>query len=367
MTISQEVDAARRDIRTDDYPISIGEWISLYQQEDLDIHPEFQRFYRWTDQQKSALIESILLGIPLPPIFVSQRKDGVWDVIDGLQRLSTIFQFVGILKDADDTPVQPLRLLKTTYLSSLENMEWESAKDTLTIPEELKRAFKRSKIHVSIILQESNHKTRYELFQRLNTGGSQLSPQEVRNCILVMSNPEFYQWLKHLSAYEPFHQTMALSDKPLAEAYDIEQVLRFLTLAEATDHELQAVGDLGAYLTSRMIQLAEDPGFDKAEWQDRLHNTFDRLAATVGENAFRRFNVAKDRHEGGFLVSQFETVTCGVSWNLSRGALRRDLDCAVRQLWSDTDYTRWTGSGNNAAGRLGRTIPFARQHFAERC
>ena len=365
MTISQEVDAARRDIRTDDYPMSIGEWISLYQQEDLDIHPEFQRFYRWTDQQKSALIESILLGIPLPPIFVSQRQDGVWDVIDGLQRLSTIFQFVGILKDLNDTPVQPLRLLKTTYLPSLENMEWESADETLTIPEELKRAFKRSKIHVSIILKESDQKTKYELFQRLNTGGSQLSPQEVRNCILVMSNAEFYQWLKQLSTYEPFHLTMALSDKPLAEAYDIEQVLRFLTLAEATDQQVQAVGDLGAYLTTQMIQLAEDPTFDKADWQERLHNTFYQLSLTVGDNAFKRFNVAKNRHEGGFLVSQFETVTCGVSWSLARGTLRSDLDCAIQELWSDAAYTRWIGSGINAASRLRRTIPFARRHFAQ--
>ena len=106
--------------------MSIGEWISLYQGDDLDIHPEFQRFYRWSDQQKSDLIESILLGIPLPPIFVSQRQNGVWDVIDGLQRLSTIFQFVGILKNAEEEQVEPLELLKTVYLPSLDGMVWES-------------------------------------------------------------------------------------------------------------------------------------------------------------------------------------------------------------------------------------------------
>ncbi|MFC6689514.1 DUF262 domain-containing protein [Jhaorihella thermophila] len=140
----EEVDEARKDIRTDDYPMSIGEWINLYQDGDLDIHPEFQRFYRWTDQQKSNLIESILLGIPLPPIFVSQRKDGVWDVIDGLQRLSTIFQFVGILRDEDGNPVPPLQLNSTSYLPSLRNILWESEEEGNALPDSLRRIIKRA-------------------------------------------------------------------------------------------------------------------------------------------------------------------------------------------------------------------------------
>jgi uncharacterized protein with ParB-like and HNH nuclease domain len=83
------------------YSVSIGEWISIYEKDELDIHPEFQRFFRWSNRQKSRLIESILLGLPIPQIFVAQRPDGIWDVVDGLQRLSTIYQFVGILKNEE--------------------------------------------------------------------------------------------------------------------------------------------------------------------------------------------------------------------------------------------------------------------------
>ena len=90
MALSMEVDERRKEIRTDGYPMSISEWVSLYENDEIDIHPEFQRIYRWNDTQKTNLIESLLLGIPIPSIFVSQRKDGVWDVVDGLQRLSTI-------------------------------------------------------------------------------------------------------------------------------------------------------------------------------------------------------------------------------------------------------------------------------------
>ncbi len=96
-TLQMEIDRARAEIRTDGYPISIGEWMSIYEKKEIDVHPEFQRFFRWSSRQKSRLIESILLGIPIPQIFVAQRPDGVWDVVDGLQRLSTIFQFTGIL------------------------------------------------------------------------------------------------------------------------------------------------------------------------------------------------------------------------------------------------------------------------------
>ena len=116
--------------------MSVGELISMYEHDELDLHPQFQRFFRWTNLQKSRLIESLLLGIPVPSIFVSQRTDGVWDVIDGLQRLSTILQFVGILKDENGNLKEPLYLTATDYLPSLNErrgMAMKSAGSVATI------------------------------------------------------------------------------------------------------------------------------------------------------------------------------------------------------------------------------------------
>lgn len=73
MSLQAEIDQVRQEIKTDSYSMSIGELISLYQDGEIDIHPDFQRFFRWSNHQKSTFIESILLGIPIPPIFVSQR------------------------------------------------------------------------------------------------------------------------------------------------------------------------------------------------------------------------------------------------------------------------------------------------------
>ena len=169
MSLIEQINKKRRDIKTDGYPMAISEWVSMYEQGELDIHPEFQRFYRWSESQKTGLIESILLGIPLPPIFVSQRQDGVWDVVDGLQRLSTIFQFLGILKDHGNKPVPALVLEKTKYLPALENIQWESDENPKNaLPKELQLTFKRSKVSASIVLKESDETAKYDLFQRLN-------------------------------------------------------------------------------------------------------------------------------------------------------------------------------------------------------
>ena len=110
MSLQDEIDAQRKQIKADGYPISIGELVSMYKDNELDIHPAFQRFFRWGIEQKSRWIESILLGIPTPSVFVSQRTDGVWDVVDGLQRLSTILEFMGLLRDRKAALLEPLTL-----------------------------------------------------------------------------------------------------------------------------------------------------------------------------------------------------------------------------------------------------------------
>lgn len=99
MSLKEEIAEKKKDMVVDSYPMSIGEVMNLYKDGELDVHPEFQRFFRRDEEQKTKLIESILLGIPIPPIFVSQKINGTWDVIDGQQRLSTILQFLNVLKE----------------------------------------------------------------------------------------------------------------------------------------------------------------------------------------------------------------------------------------------------------------------------
>jgi hypothetical protein len=366
MSLIDEVDEKRREIRTDGYAMSIGEWSSLYENKELDIHPEFQRFYRWSDVQKTNLIESILLGIPIPPIFVSQRSDGIWDVVDGLQRLSTIYQFMGILKDENGNNIAPLVLIKTKYLPSLEGKRWNNPDDKdNSFSQDLRLIIKRSKISVSIMLKESDEKAKYDLFQRLNTGGSHLSPQEVRNCILVMLNKDFFQWLKSLADYEPFQECIALSDRPVSESYDLELALRFIIFSLLSEKEISNIGDVGVFLTDRMSEIATQDNFDNKKWGDLFHVTFDLLARELSDSSFKRYSANKSKFLGGFLLSQYEVVAYGVAYNIDRGVTPGNLIEKVSAIWADSEYTTWSGSGITATRRLPRLIPFGRKVFGD--
>jgi hypothetical protein len=217
MAIVEEVEQAKRTVTTDAYQMSFGEVGNLYQDKDLVINPEFQRLFRWTNFQKSRLIESILLGIPIPPIFVYERTDGKWELVDGLQRISTVLEFMGVLRDAEadeaDDPLSPSILSPTNYLPSLNNAVWERSdrikgyalKDQIEIRKVLQLSIRRSRIGVEILKRSSDAHTKYDLFQRLNSGGSIANAQELRNCIAVMVNPLLFEKLTATILLHTFH------------------------------------------------------------------------------------------------------------------------------------------------------------------
>ena len=372
MSLQEEIDKTRRDIRTDSYSMSIGEWISIYEKNEIDIHPEFQRFFRWSDYQKSAFIESILLGIPIPPIFVSQRNDGVWDVVDGLQRLSTIYEFVGLLKKEDpeeeleEKEKSMVALEKTTYLPSLKGKKWDDSNDkdnSLTQAQRL--LIKRAKIAVNIVEKESDEMIKYELFQRLNTGGSVATPQEVRNCILLMLNKELYNLMRSLADYEKFKSCIALSDRQEEEQYDMELVLRFILLFDKDENKINELGgDVSVFLTEKMREMAVDKNLDYSHIEEAFKETFDILNETTGDNSFKRYKPEQNKFLGGFLLSAYEVVALGIGFNYENLLPANQVSERIKSIWSDTTYKQWSGAGRNAARRLPHLIPLGRRVFS---
>lgn len=195
MSLQDELKEAKKEIVKDSFDMSIGELSRIYERSEMIINPNYQRLFRWDDSQKTRFIESLLLGIPIPPIFVFTDEDGRWEVIDGLQRLSTIFEFSGILKKDDGSIYEPFVPSGTRSLPSLDGKKWiaENDDDENIIPLSTRLDFERSRLRVEILKKESDEKTKYELFERLNTGGSSLTDQEVRNCIMVMLNKDLFE------------------------------------------------------------------------------------------------------------------------------------------------------------------------------
>ncbi|MBU2615702.1 MAG: DUF262 domain-containing protein [Nanoarchaeota archaeon] len=368
MTLQEEIENKLKDIKTVSYDMSIGELISLYEKEELDIHPEFQRFFRWTQLQKTKLIESLLLGIPIPPIFVSQREDGVWDVIDGLQRLSTIFGFIGILEEENGEIMSPTPLLKTDYLPSLENKKWEEQPDSgNSLISSQRLIIKRAKIGIIIIKEETGAEMKYELFQRLNTLGSRLSSQEVRNCLMVMIDRDFFYWIKNLSEYEPFVTCLSLPDKMVEEQENLELVLKFFIFKNIDIREVSKMNDLSDFITKKMREFCKNPDFDRQKEEEIFKKTFDKLLISLGEESFKRYYSDKDTFKGKFLISVFESLAVGIGTNIDlwddEENFIEKIRLKTKSLWSNQIFISNSGSGSNVRGRALKTVPLGKELF----
>lgn len=371
MTLQEELENRRKEIRTDSYSMSVGELISLYEDDEIYIHPEFQRFFRWSSTQKTRFIESLLIGLPIPQIFVSQRDDGIWDVVDGLQRLSTIYEFVGKLRDENGEVKPPLVLEAADSLPSLKDKKWEDKDDeenSLTQTQRL--LIKRSKIDVAILKQESDPLAKYELFQRLNTGGSIATDQEIRNCLLIMSNKNMFGWLKKMSANEDFQTCIFLSDKASKEQYDLELVLRFLFFRNMDEPTLASIPypDISDYITRRIIDMPQEEDLDLAVEEDAFNVTFAILAKQLQENSFRKYSLQKEKFVGGFLVSMFEAVALGIGYHFED--LRNtpiDVFERVQNLWRDHRFTSSLGGSPGGSistrKRVQKILPVGRELF----
>lgn len=368
-SLQSEIDAARQEIHTDSYSMSVGELVNLYRDGDLEIYPEFQRYFRWTPKQKSRFIESLLLGIPIPSIFVHQRQDGVWDVVDGVQRLSTILQFQGVLRDNEGKLAHPIKLNSTDYLPGLDGLYWSEEFGSPSMTPEQQRLIKRAPIDVKIVKRESDERAKFDLFQRLNTGGSQLSDQETRNSLLVMTNPNYANWLSQLSESVEFKECTSLSDKNLNERYEMELVLRFLLVKDLPTGQLRSIGDISDFLTEKSIDQAtaypSTASKDKADFDE----VFSFLHEATIDDSFRRYSPAKGRFEGSFSVSSFEAITLGLHANLiSYRALdsserKAVLTEKIKQLWQEPGFRENSGQGIRANTRISKIVPFAREFF----
>ena len=169
-TLSKKIEITKNSLQTDRLDMSFGEIMNIYEDGEIIINPEFQRLFRWSIEQQTRFIESLVLGIPIPPIFVAEDNDGKWELVDGLQRISTVLSFFGLLKERPDK--NKWTMSEGELIDELEgfNVDNFPFKSTLNI--------KRTVCRVEIIKWNSKMDMRYELFNRLNTGGTPLQSRK---------------------------------------------------------------------------------------------------------------------------------------------------------------------------------------------
>lgn len=357
--LQEQIDTMSKSIKTDSYPMSIGELAALYKDGDLDINPVYQRMFRWDIEQQSALIESILLQIPIPPIYVYQSEDGKWNLIDGQQRLSTIFKFMGILKkdvqddeEINETLYEREPLTRTKFLPALEGKYWEDDDSGKSLTDAQRRYIKRSKILIIIIDKSSDSFAQYEMFQRLNTGGSHLSPQEIRNCILVVKNEEIYRWFKKLSEYEYFRNSIPISEKDADEQGYIELIVKYFIL-RYSEFDVSDSENYNNFITDEILSLIDNNKIEQEKDEEIFQKTFKLIFDVMGENAFKRYNPEKGVHCGPVLVGAYEAIIPGVSENVEYYANSQEIlkEC-IDNIYISTEYQEATKRGVRPVARI---------------
>ena len=219
------------------YDLSVKELMSMVGDGLIDIAPEYQRQFRWGEDRQSNLIESIFLGIPIPSLFMATNADGTWELIDGVQRVSTIINFAGNEKERQRINIKKAKGLTLIGLKKLEDFNNKRFSD---LSPDIQTKFKLSSIKVTTLSDKSDRDVRFDLFERLNKGGVNLSDQEIRSCVY---RGGFNDFIKELATDENFVKCVHLSDMQESNGTREELVLRFFAYLYDLDNFVHSVKD----------------------------------------------------------------------------------------------------------------------------
>lgn len=371
MRLIDSVDEQVSAVRTRQLDISFNELADMYQTGELIVQPEYQRLFRWTEGAQSRFIETLILELPIPPIFLMETEENVYELIDGLQRISSYLHFRGVLKDPEGNLETPLVLDECDIVDGLNGYTYD------TLPAPLSRKLKRNFIRAEILRKESNARLRYYMFKRLNSGGESLEPQEIRNCTIRLLNPAFNDELIKLSKSDDFtYCTKTVADTQRDKRYDEELVLRFFAFlrnGEGYRHEL------GDFLTEYMEAASDPAGPDPAVWDPindvaTFTKTFKVLRAAAESDSRVLWRVfgsvdSSRRIRGQFAVYHFEGFAFGIQGILDQldpndqDQMSR-LGTAMFELKTNPALRNFTGGGKNTAPAYQARVKFFSEALA---
>lgn len=268
----------------------------------INIKPKYQRRERWNKDKQSALIESFLLNIPVPPIYLAEDEYGSYSVIDGKQRITAIYNFIQLKE----------KLVNLEKFKEIEGLSFEQ------LPSPLNNALKiRPYIRVITLLKQSDSLLKYEVFNRLNTGGDKLLPQEIRNASF---EGKLNDLLVELSENNIFRKQFNLEtekerekSKIYKEMLDVEYVLRFFTLKDFWN---KFNGNMKIAMDNFMEQNYRRKDLNVQNLRETFNQTLNFCEIVWGDRAFKR---PDGRNE--IIQGIFDVQTVGLSFFLNKGKL----------------------------------------------
>lgn len=357
------LDEQRKKLETRSLDISFNELVDMVISKELDIQPDFQRLFQWSEGAQSRFIESLLLEMPIPPIYVVETEENRYVLIDGLQRISSYLHFRGEL----DAPTRGINRGDALTLSDCDIVPEFNGKKFSDLPTSLQIRLKRYFVRVQVIRHGSDSHYKYFMFKRLNTGGVNLSEQQLRNCTIRLLSNQFNDFITQLSKFDRYRVTISnLTDEQLDQWYDQELVLRFFALKNWREGFVHNVGD---YLTEYLERVSdsthkEHMAFDFAKEEAIFKTTFSLLADAFGDRAFSRSNKSNTDFVEAFGVYHFEAIAIATQAVLAELAAQGKINVdklrdTLRAIKLDPEFTMLTkGGGKNSKGALEQRISF---------
>lgn len=326
-------DPAYENIEIGEDPFSIFEYLRQLKKGKILIQPDFQRKQVWNNKQKSKFIESIILNFPLPPIYLNETKESTYIVIDGLQRSTALKQFY----DGEFALVG---------IEALPKYNTCKFKD---LPEVLQSKFEDKKLTVFILKPSTPMVVIYDLFNRINTGGTQLNRQEVRNCIFIGKST---QLLKELSEQQYFKQAISsgVSDTRMK---DREVILRYLTF-RWFNYENEYSGDMSDFVEAAMKKINQKDDLKIQEMQNDFQRVM-KISYSIWHD--KNFRIPTESTRGTINIAIFETVSNYISSknddfiNVNKAIIKRNYTTLIH---NKTYFEAVTKSTANKAKVLDR-------------
>ena len=349
--LETQVSRMRNSLKADRLDMSFGEIIATYERGELIISPSFQRLFRWDVDQRTRFLESIILGIPIPPIFVAEDKNGRWELVDGLQRISTILSFFGKLEGFSARKENGWMMNRAALVPALKGFTLE------TFPSKYMLNIKRAVCRVEIIKWDSQWDMRYELFSRLNTGGSPLTEQEVRNSVFRGGLKRLYAFVDEIKHSETFVNLIALSERRKIRLYDDELIIRFLALVNNWRNVDALISD---YATEYMRELLKKREDIHKEDEDRFKEVL-MLLAPLGSEIFKVRSTFSASLYDAIMVATAEFID-----DFRRSP--EELRIAVKTLRMDSTFREMRGGASSKTRtrvRIGRAVDIFRKTISK--
>lgn len=351
--LREQLQEQRRKVDFDSYDLTTDDLVRRISSQRIDIAPEYQRQFRWDEERQSALIESIMLGIPVPNLFMATTTNpdepSVWEVVDGLQRSLSIANFIC----SDPEERERMRLspnpLRLKGLAKIESANGSSFQD---LPQDIQTLFLDRPIKITVLNDKSDKQVRFDLFERLNTGGISLTDQEVRDCIY---RGPFLEMISQLAESDLFSSVVLLTKKQMSDGTAQEYVLRFFAFLHSRDSFDHSVKDfLNKYTAENYNEV------DALEnLADEFNRTFAYLQQCFPSGVTRHAGGA--RKQGTTPVNFFEGIAVGAALALRE---KSNLPVCRDVSWTTSEeFDTYTKSATNSRPKVFGRINYAKERF----